>query len=425
MKAHAHWLLDELPRLQRAGVLDAATAQRLHERYASIAATGGWGRVLFPLLGVVLIALGIVLLVAHNWDQLGRPLRVALAFSPLLAGQLACGWTLWRARDSLPWREGSAAFTMLAFAAALALVGQIYHFPGDIDRYLLTCALLALPLVYALDAVLAAALCALALAGWAWAVPGDDASVFAIAGLFALLLPLVRRRLRRDPQALGTAWLLAVLAPAFFAAVLSAMLEMPRLGLWWPAGFGAILLLLPAPATLPSAASVWRRPLRSWGGIAVAVAALIGSFPEVWRGGFGPPSAERLPQAWVFLALCMALLAVLAWRTWQRGERSALLCVAPAGVMALAAVSGDRASPVVLAVLLSAWLLLAGIVAMRNGLRAQDAGQATRGLILIAVLVMLRFIDSEWSFTLRGIAFVLTGAAFVAAHLWLRRRVHA
>ena len=75
--------------------------------------------------------------------------------------------------------------------------------------------------------------------------------------------------------------------------------------------------------------------------------------------------------------------------------------------------------------ILLAWLLLAGIVQIRSGLRDHDGARATRGLMLIAALVMLRFIDNEWSFTLRGIAFVLTGVSFVAAHLWLRRQVRA
>jgi uncharacterized membrane protein len=418
MKGHVRWLLDELPRLQRDGLLDAGSAERLRGHYAPLAAGGSVGRVLFPLLGVVLIALGVILLVAHNWDQFGRPLRLALAFAPLLLGQIACAWTLWRARESALWREGSAAFTALAFAAALALVGQIYHFPGDLDRFLLSCVLVALPLVYALNAGLAASLCALALAGWAWAVPGQGLSVFAVAGAFALLLPLAWRQQRAAPQAPATVWLLLVLVPAFFVAVLAAMPNVPRLGLWWLAQFGAILLLLPA-----GAAFSWRQPVRGWGGVAVTVAALVGSFPDVWRGWFWTLRPEQLPQVWAFLVLGMALLAVLAWRAWQSGSREALLWTLPALLMALVAATDSRPLAVALALLLSAWLLLAGIALIRGGLREQDAGRATRGLALIALLVMLRFVDNEWSFTLRGIAFVLTGAAFVAAHLWLRRQL--
>lgn len=417
MKGHIRWLLDELPQLQRDAVVDAATAERLRARYLPLAA-GGSARVLFPLLGVVLIALGLVVLVAHNWDQFGRSLRLALAFAPLALGQLACAWTLWRARTSTLWREASAGFTVLAFAAALSLVGQIYHFPGDLDRFLLSCVLVALPLAYALGSVLAASLCALGLAGWAWAVPGPGPSVFEVAALFAMLLPLAWRQRRDAPQAIATVWLLLILVPTFFVAVLAAMPSVPRLGLWWLAEFGAILLLLPA-AAVPAG----RQPLRWWGGSAVAVAALVGSFPEIWRGWFWTLQPDQLPQVWAFLVLGMAVLAVLAWRVWRGGTREVLLWPLPALLMGLVAATDSRPLAVALALLLSAWLLLAGIALIRGGLRDHDGARATRGLMLIAALLMLRFVDNEWSFTLRGVAFVLTGVAFVAAHLWLRRRV--
>ncbi len=421
MKVHVRWLLEELPELQRDGVLDADAAQRLRERYRPLLQAAGAGRLLFPLLGTVLIALGIVLLVAHNWDRFDRTLRLTLAFTPLLAGQLACAWTLWRARTSALWREASAAFTVLAFAAALALVGQIYHFPGDLDRYLLTCALVALPLACALDAVLAAALCAAALAGWSWAAPDTGPSGFVVAGLFVPLLALAWHRQRRAPSSLSTVALLGLLAPAFFFAILGSLPNVPRLGLWWLAEFGAILLLLPAPA----AAAPWRDPLRSWGGGAVVVAALIGSFPDIWRGWSWYLRPDQLPLGWGLLVLGLALLAVLAWRTWRSGASTAPLWALPALLMALVAATDSRPFAVALALLLSAWVLLTGIALIRSGLRDHDAGRASRGLAMVALLVMLRFVDNEWSFTLRGIAFVLTGVVFVATHLWLRRQVHA
>ncbi len=422
-KTHARWLIGELPGLQRDGVLDAATAERLRVRYdGEGAAAGGWARTLFPLLGAVLMALGVILLVAHNWDQLSRPLRVLLAFTPLLLGQLACVWTFLRARHSAAWRESSAAFTALSFAAALSLVGQIYHFPGDLDRFLLTCGLIALPLVYALNAALTAALCALAFAGWSFAVAGRDPSLFAVLGWFALLLPMIWQRMRRDPGGLATVWLLLAVVPTFFAAVLATMPNVPRLGLWWFAELGAILMML-AALSAPSGRSLWRRPLAAYGGAAVVVAALIGSFPDIWRGWFWYLRPDQLPVAWAFLTLGMALLAVLCWRAWRAGDRLAPLFALPALLMAIVASTDSRPLALVLAIALSAWVLLAGIAMIRTGLQRQDGGLATRGLALIALLVMLRFVDNEWSFTARGVAFVLTGGAFIAAHLWLRRRM--
>ena len=41
----------------------------------------------FGILGAVLIGGGIILLLAHNWEQLGRPARVAVAFAPLVLSQ--------------------------------------------------------------------------------------------------------------------------------------------------------------------------------------------------------------------------------------------------------------------------------------------------------------------------------------------------
>lgn len=423
MNAHADWLLHELPRLVERGVLDAAAAERLRVHYVGAAAQPGfWGRVLFPVLGALLIGLGVVLLVAHNWDQLARSLRLGVAFTPLLLGQLACAWTLLRAASSRAWREASAAFTALAFAAALALVGQIYHFPGDLDRYLLTCSLVALPLVYLLDASVVAALCAAGFAGWAFASPDRGTSLFAVVGLFALLAPHVWQLARREPQGLRLSLVLAALIPLFFAATLDGLPHLARLSLWWFAQFGAILVM----AELQRAGSVlplWRRPLAVYGGSATIVAALIGSFPDNWRDWSWSLRPEQLPQAWVFLGAGLALLAVLTWRAWQRGDRLSALQAFPALLMALVASGDSRPLAVVLALLLSVYVLVLGLALIRHGMQTRQTGTATRGLFLITLLVLLRFVDTEWSFTARGLAFMLIGVAFLAVNLWLRRRV--
>lgn len=54
-----------------------------------------WAMVLFGILGAVLIGGGIILLLAHNWEQLGRPARVAVAFAPLVLSQ-ALALPAWR-----------------------------------------------------------------------------------------------------------------------------------------------------------------------------------------------------------------------------------------------------------------------------------------------------------------------------------------
>jgi hypothetical protein len=38
-------------------------------------------------------------------------------------------------------------------------------------------------------------------------------------------------------------------------------------------------------------------------------------------------------------------------------------------------------------------------------------------------LVLLRFFDSDLSYVVRGVGFIITGAGFFATNLWLRRQV--
>ena len=98
--------------------------------------------------GALLIGTGIIVILAHNWTQLSRPVRALLSFVPLLTGQALCAWTLLRKRQSLAWREGSTTFLTLAIGASLALISQTYQISGSFSRLLLAWTLLALPLAY-------------------------------------------------------------------------------------------------------------------------------------------------------------------------------------------------------------------------------------------------------------------------------------
>src|SRR4051812_3038511 len=83
------WLLAELPELVTNGVLSQETADALRQCYSSQPAgpPRRIGFILSAILGSVLIGAGIILLVAHNWDFLSRPVRCVIAFTPLALSQ--------------------------------------------------------------------------------------------------------------------------------------------------------------------------------------------------------------------------------------------------------------------------------------------------------------------------------------------------
>ncbi|NGY05240.1 DUF2157 domain-containing protein [Solimonas terrae] len=422
-KQVAAWLLSELPELERAGVLDAASAARLRAHYAE-AGSDTVAPGLSATLGALLLGLGVILLVAHNWDQWGRALRLLVVALPLAAGQAACAWTLFRHPDSRGWRECSATFAALAFAAALALVSQIFQLGGALDRYLLGCALVGLPLLYALDSSVLAVLIGAALLGWVGAQDERMRQPLLVLLAFATLLPHVVSVWRRAPHSMRSTWLIGWLVPLVFAALSLTMPAMRQFAAFWLSAWA--LLLIQLDSAIGGEASLIRRPLRAYGELGWALVALAATFPDFWRESwFGQGGATTLWQTGLVAILLLALgLLCTVHALWRR--RWLLAALSLPMLVTASTQAGFGAPPAsLLALLFNAYVLAIGIALISEGLRAQRLRAVSSGLTLIAVLVLLRFFGSEWSFVLRGVAFVVVGLAFLAANLWLRRKVRS
>jgi hypothetical protein len=148
---NVRWLLGELPTLLENGVIDGAAAERLRRHYESAAGPSrNWALTIFGILGGTLVGLGIILLLAHNWADLSRAGRAtALAFarwSPRSCWR--CGFSA-PARSPPPGAKASACSGRSPSGAAIALVAQTYHIPGDAGRrFAQTWMLLTLPIDY-------------------------------------------------------------------------------------------------------------------------------------------------------------------------------------------------------------------------------------------------------------------------------------
>lgn len=142
-------ILNELDELQEAGVITSEVAQNirayLHQRKPN---TTNSFLVIFGILGAVLIGLGLILILAHNWDYLSRGVKTIVAFTPLVVGQSACFWVLFRPQKTWIY-ESFAIFTALSVGLCIAMVHQIYNLPeNNISNFIFTWILLGLPLVY-------------------------------------------------------------------------------------------------------------------------------------------------------------------------------------------------------------------------------------------------------------------------------------
>ena len=112
--------------------------------------------IVFSVIGATLIALGILLLIAHNWDNLSRSIKTILAFVPILIGQIACVYSYFKKKNNPIWLEGSAIFLSISIGATISLISQIYNIPGNIGNYVFTWAVLSIPLIYLMQSKIAA-----------------------------------------------------------------------------------------------------------------------------------------------------------------------------------------------------------------------------------------------------------------------------
>ena len=142
-------ILRDLPELVNAGIIDEETAGNIAEYYQQKKDPAqNQLFVIFGILGSILVGAGLILIIAHNWENMGIGMQTLMSFLPLVLGQAACLYTLLKQRESLAWREGTAAFLFFAVGSCIALIGQIYNIPGTISGYILTWMLLVAPLIY-------------------------------------------------------------------------------------------------------------------------------------------------------------------------------------------------------------------------------------------------------------------------------------
>ena len=428
------WLLAELPGLVARGVIDDETAERLRLHYAS--ATAGAGRrvvlAVFAVFGALLIGGGIILLLAHNWEFLSRAARAAIVLVPLVAAQMLAGWALLRRQGSTAFREGTATFLALSLAAAIALVDQTYHTGGDLESFLWRWALLLAPLPWLLNSTTVAVIFLSALTWWAVAAKIGGAQVLLLWPLAGAVVPHLIQVLRTGKRGLRAAnlqWALAIFLCV--AAGLSLEYRMPGLWIVIYCALFALMIVI-GTATMAEDAALWRRPFETVGVLGSVVVWLILSFAEPWEnvGWNHLRSGEdfHLLASWVDVALAVALPAagiVMAWHlldTRRNGLRYLWILSLPVVAVVWPLVAATDAEWIG-SLAFNLVLFVTGVGTIVFGVREYRLATINLGMLVIAVLVVVRFFDSHFGFVTRGLVFIAVGIGFLLANVLISRRL--
>jgi uncharacterized membrane protein len=387
-----------------------------------------WAIAAFSILGSLLIGAGIILLFAHNWDGLTRPTRAVLSFFPLILGAGLSIIALIK-KGGVALRDSAGLFHSLAAGSSIALIGQTYHLPSDAPAFLLTWALLIMPLMFLLRST-GSYLIYLALAcGWSGVAQQTYGQA---AGFWLLMLPpcirlvpLIRNN-RHAPETLLSLW------GILFALCISTGIVFERAvpGLW----IVAYSALLSGAGLLGihiyEGRDGWSNPPKTFGLIGVALLAYIFTWEFFWedigwnyvRSGWKyRPWGGWLDGVVTFTFITgWAMAAVKAFR--RDSIETVVLAVFPViGILCFLIASTASSTDVLNALIFNGFLLFFGIMYIVMGCRNTKLRQLNGGMAVLSLLLVTRFFDEEFGFLARGVVFIVLGACFLTANLVMAR----
>lgn len=420
-KSAVKWLYEQLPDLVDKGVISSEAADRIRDYYGPETQEEKKNYMtIFGVVGIILVGLGIILIMAHNWEQLNRFSRMVIAVAMLIAAQISAAAVWYFKREQRSWREGAAVFWMLMMGASMALVSQTYHLSDDTGAFLLAWMLLALPIIYLLQSTIVAALYLIGIGGWVANGSVPIIGKHLIWLLFGAVIPYCRQLLLTEQSVNAATIVTWIFTLSFYFSFADAFNhQIGHLGLLLFAALFSITYLLGALAREKRALD-WYKALLTMGAVGTVGISFVLTFRDVWSGFSS--GGLRAGESWlaVLLLLAIAYLGYLLVRRTLTGSIAYLAApfVAGAGYLLQAYDTGGLVS----AVLMNLFLLSFSMYMIRKGVRKGELSTMNIGMLLLGALIIARFLDINFSFVVRGIVFLTLGICFLAVNWMAARR---
>ncbi|MBL8991988.1 MAG: DUF2157 domain-containing protein [Spirochaetia bacterium] len=416
----------DLAELVKAGAVNEKTAGLIRAFYDEKNKRRGPGFLLiaFSILGSVLLGGGVILLLAHNWEDFGRPLRAFISFLPLVIAQVLALYAGFSKKESVAWREGTGAFLYLAIGISISLISQTYHISGNLPAFLFTWMLLGLPIGYLLGALSPVVLFLAGFVGWVTACEDNRHLQPGLAfywPLLLLVLPYALRLWKKERNGFRLSVLLWVFSGALLTSQIFLMDRV--LPAYWVPHFAALFSLMLLAGSFPffREKPLMANPLFALGSLGMIIFLFVLSFKEPWsdigrkavRDWFD--SRHRVNFFQVGNGALVFATAVFFWiRTaWERRWTdlvwgSGFILIA---VFYFFAVGSHKIGFEYFVVNL--YLLALGILAIVSASRQAKIGLLNYGMLILSGVVAVRFFDENFSFLTRGLAFIAIGGGFL------------
>ncbi len=418
---------NDIPELIKAGVITQETADRIHDYYKNKSGESTNRLfIVFGILGAILVGLGIILIIAHNWDDLSRPTKTFFSFLPLFIGQIICGFVLIKNQDSIAWRESGAAFLFFSVGASISLVSQVYNIPGNLSSFLLTWMLLCLPLIYVMKSSITSLLYLAGITFYAgetsyWSYPTSESYLYWV--LLLLALPhyfLLYKKMPKSNYMILHNWLVPLSLVITLGTVAKRTDELIFIAYFSLLG----LFYLIGDSDFFTRQKTINNGYKLLGSLGTIVLLLIFSFDWFWKDlrKRDLSFSEIIVTPEFFASMIISLLvAGLLYLRQKNKPLNDIKPLAPIFILFIITFILGLSSPIAV-VLINLYVFAIGILTIKDGAKQDHLGILNYGLLIITALVICRFFDTDLSFVIRGILFVSVGAGFFAANYWILKK---
>ena len=420
-------LIKDIPKLVKANVISQETGEKIRDYYREKEGSSTNRLfIVFGILGAILVGLGIILMIAHNWDELSRITKPLFAFLPLLIGQILCGFVLLKKKDSLAWRESGSAFLIFAVGASISLIGQIYNIPGNLSLFLLTWMLLCLPLVYVMTSSIASLLYLVGITYYAcetsyWSYPSSESYVFWI--LLLTIIPHYYLLYKKKPGSnffIFHNWFIPLSVIITLGTVAKGTGELMFVAYF--SLFGLMYLI--GDLDFFTKQKPGNNGYKVLGFLGTIVLLLTLSFDWFWEAlreeSFLFNEVITSPE-FIASAILSSLASGLFVLKLKNNLRQKIQPITTVYILFIIIFIIGLWSP--LSVILTNMLVFGiGILTIREGANLDNLGILNYGLLIITALVVCRFFDTDVSFVIRGGLFVTVGIGFFATNYWMLKK---
>ncbi len=378
----------------------------------------------FGLLGAILFGLGIISILAHNWDDFTRDTKAVISFIPVILGQLVVLYVLLKRFDQNVWRESSTVLLFFGVGASIALVAQVYNIPGNTATFVLTWLALVAPLIYVMNSSITSLLFIGLLTYYAnifeWGLDYNRILYWAF-----LLIPLPHYYFLLRNKANGNAvkwhhWIIPISIIFCLHTLNTSRLFDDLLVLHFMTAFGLFYQLGTNSPMKNTGQITSYKFLGSLGGIVVL---LFLSFDWFWEWLmkrdwtlFNFTSSDSIGFIILFLLASILLIRKIQKSGIKNTDLRDWVFVIFFVIFLIGMYSWTSI------ILVNLLLLALGISIVLEGSRKNHLGILNYGLLIILALVLCRFFDEELSFILRGLLFLGTGIAFWLANYRLIKK---